>query len=258
MRTIDESPTQHTTRAIEPLRDDRLNGIFSREGFKALKGFERVPQQAPQHPKFFLPDLQLTATATPTNGDEVSSWTLPIGANSDKKDVHLKSISRPAGYPKSWKTPETTILDGKCGITAVSNMLRWYGVEKNPSDLDKSEYRSWGPGLRVDKFASNMEKLTGKSFLSKTVEDGTDPLETLRGHLKDGKPVAIEYMCGSTSAHWVIVTSVSDDKNNPELVVQSWGGYYSVKFDEIKDGWRRGYGGPYPYVVGNEAATVKK
>jgi hypothetical protein len=188
-------------------------------------------------------------------------WVLPIGAHSsDKKnDVALEPIDKPdPKLPDAWGHPPSSRLDGKCGITGVSNMLRFYGSETPPGDIDCSKYRSFGPGLRVDKFASNLRELSGKNFQSGSIDGDCNPLDVLRKHVNEGKPVAIQYMTGATNAHWVVVTGVKDDKDGTHLEVQSWGGYHKVNWNNVRDQWRRGYGGPYPYVVGDEASPLLK
>lgn len=160
----------------------------------------------------------------------------------------LVPVAKPGSrWPDPWEQPGGTLLDGKCGLTAVSNMLRLYGKEVSPKSIDKSTYRSWGPGLRRDKFAEDMNRLSkSKSFESRAIKKG-DALGTLRGHLDAGRPVAIMYMTGRVSAHWVVVCKVEADGS---LIVQSWGRYYRVAWSEIQGPWRRGYGGDYPHVVG--------
>jgi hypothetical protein len=187
-----------------------------------------------------------------------TGYTLPIGANdkSKKNGPALAPIEKPdPKLPEVWAHPPSSTLDGKCGITGCANMLRLYGKEKDPADLDQRRYRSWGPGLRSDKFAENLTELSGKTFTSKTVDDGK-PLETLRGHLKAGKPVALQYMTDSTDAHWVVATGIRDTPDGPKVQVQSWGQYYEADWKELEPAWKRGYGGPYPYVVGNDASKL--
>ena len=176
---------------------------------------------------------------------------IPIGAHSShkKQGVHLTPIET-EGLPHAYNQPAGTDMDGKCGITGVANMLRLYGIEKKPEDIDLPRYRSWGPGLRADKFADDLTELSGQKFNSKTIENGENPLEVLKQNIKDGKPVAIMYMTSPTEAHWVVVTDVKNGPNGPELTVQSGGRYNTVPFKDIQSNWQRGYGGPYPYVVG--------
>lgn len=219
----------------------------------------RSPGKATSSGTEFLPNLQI----------DLPKWlgidnVIPIGAHGSKsKNVDLQPISKPEGLPDAWSHPPTKSLlgislDGKCGITGVSNMLRLYGIEKNPAEIDKSEYRSVGPGMRADKFADNLTELSKQKFTSKTIENGEKPLDVLKQNLKDGKPVAIMYMTGSTEAHWVVVTGVKEGKDGPELTLQSWGGYRSVPFKNIQQNWARGYGGPYPYVVGEGSSRYLK
>ncbi len=206
-------------------------------------------------------DIYSAAKGTTDGNVRGESWVLPIGANSSdkKKDVPLEPIEKPdSKLPEPWQHPASSRLDGKCGITGVSNMLRFYGMEKPPADIDCSRYRSYGPGLRVDKFASNLRELSGKNFESCSIDDGREPLEVLRKHINAGRPVAIQYMTGPTNAHWVVVTGIKDEKGGAQLEVQSWGAYHKVNWHDIQDQWRRGYGGPYPHVVGDEKSPVLK
>jgi len=208
--------------------------------------------------------MDIYSTGAAGNSDRnlrQESWVLPIGAHSSdkKKEVPLEPIEKPdAKLPDPWQHPDPTWMDGKCGITGVSNMLRLYSVEKPPADIDCSRYRSFGPGLRVGKFASNLSELTGKNFKSCTIDANSDPLDVLRNHIKEGRPVAIQYMTGPTTAHWVVVTGITDGKDGAHLQVQSWGAYYKVNWNDVQDQWRRGYGGPYPHVVGDEASPLLK
>ena len=201
-----------------------------------------------------LPQLRLLSDGKIIDHETQPEWVVPIGAHGNTKNsVKLIPIDKPEQMPDVWNQPRATRMDGKCGITANSNLLRLYGIEKSPSSLDIRKYRSWGPGLRCDKFASNMSELSGIEFKDKTIKGQEKPIDVLKDLVKNGKPVAIEYMTGTTTAHWVIVTDVKDTKEGPELTVQSWGRYYKVKFSEIDDAWKRGYGGPYPYVVADKA-----
>lgn len=190
-----------------------------------------------------------------------SGWVVPLFGNSSdkKKNVPLEQTEKPdPALPDVWPHPPATKLDGKCGITGVSNLLRLYGIEKPPADIDQSHYRSWGPGMRVNKFAEDMRELSGKNFTSRNIKDGSDPLSVLQNNIKDGKPVAIMYMTSPTDAHWVVVTGITQGAKGPELQVQSWGAYHKVAWSDVQDQWRRGYGGPYPYVVGDEASPFLK
>ncbi len=242
---------------LTEVNDARKNGRLSPKADKADDTGTldcSVPISAPQKSSAASTEAE---AAKGTSAKPAERWVLPIGANSDdkKKGVPLELIDKPESLPKPWDPPPSTKMDGKCGITGVSNMLRLYGVEKAPADIDLAEYRSWGPGLRSDKFASDLNKLSDKKFSSHSIENGSDPLKVLSDNIKDGKPVAIMYMTSPTNAHWVVVTDVKEGKDGAELTVQSWGNYYKVPFKDIKDQWERGYGGPYPYVVGDEASS---
>lgn len=189
------------------------------------------------------------------------AWTIPIGAHSDskKKGVPLNPIEKPdPNLPDAWNHPPSTTMDGKCGITGVSNMLRFYGCENAPGDIDTFSRRSWGPGMRADKFAENLTELSGKDFHSRSIENGKDPLDTLKEYIKDKKPVAIMYMTGAADAHWVVVTNVTDGKDGAKLTVQSWGQYHEVTWKDLQAQWKRGYGGPYPHVVGDSPSELLK
>lgn len=191
--------------------------------------------------------------------------TIPFGAHSKGLgNVPLHELGKTIdGMPGVWDhPPQKTFLgislDGKCGVTGVSNMLRLYDIEKNPKDMDGFWDRSTGPGMRANNFAGLLTKYSGQKFSAKTIENGENPLDVLKESLKDGKPVAIMYMMDNKNAHWVNVTAVKDGPNGPQLTVQSWGKYYNVDFKDIKANWKEGYGGPYPYVVGTEPSSYLK
>lgn len=217
-----------------------------------------LPPLRPTPPRsFFTPPPPPSADGVTLSAAARALLEVP-GAHSDDKykDANLTEIPKPdPKLPDSWAPPPSTRMDGKCGLTGVSNMLRFYGVEKNPKDIDERQYRSWGPGMRADKFAENLTTLSGKQFHSKSLPEGTEPLQYLRDTLKEGKPVAIQYMTSPTKAHWVVVTGVKDTPEGVKLQCQSWGGWYESKWDDIKGPWQRGYGGPFPHVVGDEKSS---
>lgn len=187
-----------------------------------------------------------------------STWALPVGGNDKRKTgVPVTDMEKPKDAPAAWEHPPASWRDGKCGITGVSNLIRWYGEEKNPKDIDIYENRSWGIGMRSGKFAEDCSKLTGKNFTACSIEKG-EPLDILKQHLKDGKPVAIMYMTGKTNAHWVVVTGIEEGKDGPSVQVETWGHYGKIKWSDLKYQWERGYGGPYPYVVGDEPSPLLK
>jgi len=246
--------------------DSNAGGAFHHELYRTAEAGTYSWQNSPavgNRQTLDLPDLQLF-DALKTVG--ASDWEMPFGAHSKNKKtgVNLEPIDKPPGMPNVYDHPASTRFDGKCGITGVCNMLRLYGVEKDPATEDTYESRSWGPGMTIDKFAENMSRLSGKTFKSGSVDgDSNAALDVLRNNLKDGKPVAICYQCEGKTAHWVVVTGINEGKDGPELTVQSWGRYYKVKWDDIKDHWKQGYGlpllsGNYPYVVGDEAAPALK
>jgi hypothetical protein len=214
-----------------------------------------------------LPSIELIGHILPGESNkkgtlEDQHWTLPLGANSanKKKTVPMEAMDKPDDkLPNAWEQPAASFMDGKCGITGVSNMLRFYGVEKDPKELDSYDYRSWGPGLRADKFRDNLNTLSGKNnFSAASLSKTDDALATLRKNLNEGKPVAIQFMTDSTNAHWVVVTGINDEKSGPELQVMSWGSYYKIKWSDLDDPWKRGYGGPYPHVVCDNGSEILK
>lgn len=194
--------------------------------------------------------------------DSLPAIILTGGNGSKNKDsVALHDTEAPEGLPKPWDQPPPADLDGKCGITGVSNMLRFYDVDKDPKELDQySRFRSWGTGMRKAKFAESVTELSGKQFSAHNVGNNENPLEVLRKNINDGKPVAICYNKHTDDAHWVLITGMKEGKDGVELTVQSWGGYKKVAWNDIKDAWSRGYpnSGAYPYVVGNESSPYLK
>lgn len=246
--------------------DSNAGGAFHQELFRTAEagtGSRLSKPGAGSSQTLDLPDLKLFDSLIPA---VAADWQVPFGAHSkDKKTgVNLEPIDKPPGMPDVHNHPASTKFDGKCGITGVCNMLRLYGVEKDPGKEDTYESHSWGPGMTIDKFAENLSRLSGKTFKSGSVDgDSNAALDVLKNNLKDGKPVAICYQCEGKTAHWVVVTGINEGKDGPELTVQSWGQYHKVKWDAIKDHWKQGYGlpilsGNYPYVVGDEAAPALK
>lgn len=173
----------------------------------------------------------------------------------EHRDVPSKLTQK---LPKPHGQPSGSYLDGKCGVTAAANLLKLYGKNHSPSDLDTFDNRSWGPGMRADKLAEVTTDHADQTFLSLTIPPGVDALKVLRGLVNSGKPVAIQYLVYeelSTNAHWVVVTDI-DNSKDPKIRMMSWGKYIEMEWSVLKDQWERAWGGPYPYVVGEEPSSL--
>lgn len=179
------------------------------------------------------------------------------------KDQSEGAVFTPASkpnpaFPDPWEQPSNARWDGKWGVTACSNLLRFYGVEKSPKDLVETGIENLGPGMWASTLAKNVQGLSGKTFRAKRLDGSADALATLRGYLDEGKPVALMYMQDVGVAHWVVVTHMGDGAGGPLLTLQSSGEWYTVEWKSFQHRWKRADGGPYPHVVGDEPSQVMR
>lgn len=206
-----------------------------------------------------LPGLDLADSDT-TLGDRIRDLRIVVPTllsrpkPGEPQDLSYTPCDKPRPqFPDAHGQPPATMFDGKCGFACISNMMRLYETEINPKDIDRWYRRSFGPGMRADALAVNLTELSGMRFSKHAIKDGSDPLVILRKHIDEGKPVAIQYTPHDWSkAHWLSVVAINEGKDGPELTVQSWGHYHKVKWTELKDYWRQGFEGPYPYVVADK------
>lgn len=164
----------------------------------------------------------------------------------------LTPTAAPPGAPGSWAQPDSEGIlgqNGYCGATAAANLLHWYDREIAPRQAIEGGCWSY-IGTRAAQLGKYM-KTTYPELGCKygTMAYDADALANLRAALAAGRPVAVEFMTGALNAHWVTVVGVRGAGEQPQLVVMSWGRFYSASWSDFKDAWRRAWGGYYPYVM---------
>jgi hypothetical protein len=196
--------------------------------------------------------LLTAACTTATDDSEEES---AVGETSDAYTGRLATLeptSRPRGAPESWNQPDSEGVlgqNGYCGATAAANLLRWYGREVSPRQAINDGCWSY-IGTRPSTLAAYLRnKHPDLDCRYGTMAWNADALQNLKNALAGGRPVVIEFMTGGLNAHWVTVIGVRGEGANTSLVVESWGGYYTVKWNDIQDAWRRAWGGYYPYIM---------
>lgn len=166
----------------------------------------------------------------------------------------LTRTKRPASTPASWVQPASTGAfgqNGYCGATAAANLLRWYGREVSPSDTIRDGCWSY-VGTRAQTLAAyftNHQADLGCRY--ETLDYEANALAHLRATLASGRPVVLEFMTGALNAHWVTVIGVQGSGDDPQIVVMSWGDYYTARWSTLDHAWRNAWGGYYPHVVCN-------
>jgi hypothetical protein len=166
-------------------------------------------------------------------------------------DFHF--VTRPAGMPEAWQQPDSEgefNRYGKCGQTAIANMLRLNSLELSPKEIFDGGVRSL-----IGLFPSEMEKY----FTAATPQlnpknghgDSEEPLQTLKDHLTKKHAVAIVMGVDGLNAHWVNVVGIRGESSpDPRLVIQTWGRYAELNWSVVEKNWRRVLTfGSYPYVV---------
>ncbi len=151
-----------------------------------------------------------------------------------------------AGMPAVWDQPDSTgVFDerGKCGPTAVANLVRLYGIELSPEEADQ-EGVHWWIGTRGLSIRDWFEEKHPE--LGCTLEHPTDGPAFLREHLANGQPVLVWFnMEGGLSSHWVTAVGVVGDR----VVVMSWGRYYTIPMAKLDAAWRNVYWIRRPSIV---------
>ncbi|MBX3231761.1 MAG: hypothetical protein KIT84_42720 [Labilithrix sp.] len=161
-------------------------------------------------------------------------------------------ISAPAGAVASWAQPDSEgAFDqyGYCGATAASNLLRWYGKEVAPRRAIDDGCWSYVGTTPSTLAAYLRDKHSELDCSYRTLDFYADGLATLRRSLEAGRPVIIQFMTGSLNAHWVTAIGVRGAGDDPEIVVMSWAGFYTLQWSRLQDAWRRAWGGYYPHVI---------
>jgi len=169
----------------------------------------------------------------------------------------MVKIPAPAGMPEPWDQPASTGwfgMNGKCGPTAVANMLRLYGREVSPAQAEGEGVR-WIIGTttwRIRRYFDSHQADLGCTF-----EQPEDGAAFLRQELGAGHPVMIMYNVeeGHLQAHWVTAVALEGSGDDEHAIVMSWGRYYKMPLAPLVEAWRRVYGRRHPAVVCDQASA---
>jgi hypothetical protein len=182
----------------------------------------------------------VSACAAETTDDADSSeadlQSSPLG------DSDLVPYPHPGGMPNVWAQPDSSGFfeeGGKCGPTAVANLLRLYKIERSPTTLD-AEGVHWVVGTRGITIRDWLD--AHAPSLGCTLEHPTDGPSFLHDHLAAGHPVLVWFnMQGGLASHWVTAVGIVASNTGPRVVVMSWGRYYSIDLAKLDAAWRNVY-----------------
>lgn len=169
----------------------------------------------------------------------------------------MKPYPRPDGMPVPWDQPDSTGLfdeRGKCGPTAVANLLRLYGTEISPDEADRRGVHWWigTRGLSIRDWLDDEHPELGC-----TLEHPTDGPAFLRRHLAKGQPVLVWFNTqGGLSSHWVTAVDVVGSGAGERVVVMSWGRYYGISMTKLDAAWRNVYLIRRPSIVCADRARL--
>lgn len=199
----------------------------------------------------------LTACATEVDDEAPAEATADELQSSPLPDGEMKAIPTPAGMPKPWDQPDSTgWFDerGKCGPTAVANVLKLYGINVSPDEADRDGVH-WIVGSR----GINVEGYFDAKFpnLHCSLEHPEDGPAFLRSQIKSGHPVMVWFNTGGSflSSHWVTAVGLQGTGASERVVVMSWGRYYTISMSKLDAAWRNVYLIRRPSVVCTPKST---
>ncbi len=164
----------------------------------------------------------------------------------------MKRIKAPAGMPVPWDQPDSTGLfdeRGKCGATAVANVLKLYGdTDVSPAKADADGVRWWvgARGINIEAYFRQKQPQLGC-----TLEHPEEGPGFLRAHLDAGHPVMVWFnmSSGFLGSHWVTVVGHRGTGAAEVAIVMSWGAYYTIPMSKLDAAWRNVYAIRRPSVV---------
>ncbi|MBX3228415.1 MAG: C39 family peptidase [Labilithrix sp.] len=177
-----------------------------------------------------------------TTDDELRSSPL------DDKD--MVEIPKPEGMPDAWKQPKSTgrfEQGGKCGPTALANMLRLHDIELSPEEADKAGVR-WVVGTlqwQIDSYLKRNHRELGCR-----TSYPWNGAKALRNEIAAGRPVMVWYNTdGALTSHWVVAVGIRGSGSNEKVIVMSWGKYYEIPMKKLDDASKWVYGLRHPTVI---------
>ncbi|MDF2691890.1 MAG: hypothetical protein K0S65_273 [Labilithrix sp.] len=202
--------------------------------------------------------LTATACAAETEDDETS-----VEATADElqsaplADKDMRPIATPAGMPKPWNQPDSTGWfdeKGRCGPTALANLLRLYWIDLSPEKAYESGVR-WVIGTMGKQIIDYLDE--HEPELGCTLEHPKDGAAFLRSEIAGGHPVLVWYNTqGQLSSHWVTAVGTRGKGVAEEVIVMSWGRYYSIPMTKLVAAWRNVYGIRNPSIVCDDRTVL--
>lgn len=201
----------------------------------------------------------VTACAAETEDETPPAQTEDELQSSPLARSMMKDHATPKGMPKPWDQPDSTGWfgeGGKCGPTATANLLKLYSINVSPQDADEDGVH-WLIGTRGVQIRDYLKQHHAQ--LGCTLEHPTDGPTFLRNQIAGGHPVLVWYNTeGGFSSHWVAAVAIEGTGNNEQVVVMSWGKYFSIPMKTLDAAWRNVYGIRRPSVVCTRTSPVLK
>lgn len=202
-----------------------------------------------------LTALTLAACATETPSENVDDGD-SVGATDDElrsaplNDQDMVAIPTPEGLPEPWDQPDSSGwfgARGKCGPTAMANMLRLHGVELSPDEADKAGVH-WLVGTLTWQINSYLKQ--NHPELQCRTSFPWNGAKALRGQLDEGRPVMVWFnTAGGWSSHWVTAVGHHGSGDAEKVIVMSWGRYYEIPMKKLDDSSKWVYGLRHPTVI---------
>lgn len=204
--------------------------------------------------------LAMTACGVPADDEpsaELTEDAIEI-QSSPLANGDMKRIAQPAGMPKPYEQPDSTGLfeeRGKCGSTAVANMLMLYWVDVSPQQADRGgvHWLIGTMGRQIESYLRNEQ-----TELGCTLQHPRDGAVFLRSQLSTGHPVMVWFNTEGLGSHWVTAVGTRGTGDAEVVIVMSWGSYYSIPMKKLVGAWRNVYGIHNPAVVCAEKTVLAR
>lgn len=188
--------------------------------------------------------------ATDDDMDEERAATTEALQSPGLANADMVPVKTPRGMPEVWDQPDSTGVfeeRGKCGPTAVANLLKLYGKEVSPAQADKDGV-NWLVGTRGINVRDYLQRK--HPSLGCTLEHPEDGAAFLRRELDAGHPVMVWFnTSGLLQSHWVTVVGHLGAGANEIAIVMSWGRYYKVAMPKLVEAWENVYWIRHPSIV---------
>ncbi len=171
----------------------------------------------------------------------------------------MRVIAPPRGLPRAWPQPDSDgWFDerGKCGPTAVANLLRLYGKDGVSPDAAYDAGVRWWVGSRPPDLGGYLDRK--HRDLGCRITFAPDGPALLRAAVATDRPVLAWFRTEGLSSHWVAVAGVRGPASSPteEVVLLSWGRYYAVPMTRFAEAWDSVYGFRNPAIVCSARSPV--